>query len=481
MELLDERRRIPRIRLERKLPATAPYLTRAHATQVGLERDVEVRILPGGLAGGSSDRFFAELRDLTKLDHPGFLPVLGDMSVKGRPCYLVSLRDHETLAELVGKDDFDLEARCQAVRTLADAMDAAHAEAIPLGPVPPERIAWDPKGRRAYFLHHRAVPGDWSAERLRHTPLAGEVPERTSTRDDVFAWGLLAFWILTRGQHPYGAGPEDLRALRGIEPKVRHELARVIETALAWEPELRPASGLELRAVLDLDPRNLADVAEPADERVDIRKISSEVLELVEVIRESGEFDRPRRRSRRSDDALEDERALIGEGGSPEDWVDSAERYGMWPRFRRGRPGEASGWGFGRWVILALIAGVAGVAYRRSQVSSGSVQLPPAAASRKARPTTRKTRGPVDPRLRALLSRQGDVLREDFEGIYSKLQQLIIERELPDGENDGPRLMRLYLRFRRQPEAACRELQSWMDRLRAKARPSVGKNKPSGR
>ena len=466
MELLDERRRIPRIRLERKLPATAPYLTRAHATQVGLDRDVEVRILPGGLGEGASDRFFAELRDLTKLDHPGFLPVLGDMSVKGRPCYLVALRDHETLAELVGKDDFDLEARCQAVRTLADAIDAAHAEALALGPVPPERVAWDPAGRRAYFLHHRAVPEDWAAERLRHTPLAGEAPERTSTRDDVFAWGLLAFWLLTGGQQPYGAGPEDLRSLRGLQPKVRHELARVIETALAWEPELRPASGLELRAVLDLDRRNLADAPPPEESRVDIRKISSEVLDLVEVIRESGEFDRPRRRARRGD-ALEDERALIGEGGSPDDWVDSAERYGMWPRFRRGRPGEGGGWGLARWVLLALVAAVVGVAYRRSQVSTGSVRVPASApVTRKARPTTRRSQGSPDPRLTALLARQGDVLPEDFEGLYSKLQQLVVERELPNGENDGPRLMRLYTRFRRDQAGACKELQRWMDRLR---------------
>jgi hypothetical protein len=247
-------------------------------------------------------------------------------------------------------------------------------------------------------------------------------------------------------------------------PEVRHELARVIETALAWEPELRPASGLELRAVLDLDRRNLADVPEPADERVDIRKISSEVMDLVQVIRESGEFDRPRRRARRDAGALDDERALIGEGGSPDDWVDSAERYGMWPRFRRGRPGEGGGWGVARWVLLAVIAAVAGAAYRRSQVSTAARHVPGPPVERVVRPTTRRSQGPVDPRLTALLAIQGDVLPEDFEGIYSKLQQLVVERELPDGENDGPRLMRLYVKFRRQPEAA----QRWMDGLRKK-------------
>lgn len=469
MELLDERRRIPRIRLARKLPATAPYLTRAHATQVGLDRDVEVRILPGGLGEGASDRFFAELRDLTRLDHPGFLPVLGDMSVKGRPCYLVALRDHETLAELVDKDDLDLEARCQAVRTLADALDAAHAEAIPLGPVPPARIAWDPSGRRAYFLHHRAVPEDWQADWLRHTPLYGADPAEAGTRADVFAWGLVAFWLLTRGQHPYGAGPEDLRSLRGIEPRVRHELARVVETALAWDPDLRPASGVELRAVLDLDRRNLADEAAPAEKRVDIRKISSEVLDLVAVIRESGEFDRPRRRARREGGELGDARSLIGDGGAPEDWADSAERYGLGSRFRRGASGKG-GWGPARWVLVAALAAVLGAAYQRTRTTTASRSVP-APAPPRVRPTSRAGAGPADPRLVAILARQGDVLPEDFEGLYSKLQQLVVERQLPDGENDGPRLMRLYMRYRRDPEGGCRELQAWLGRLRGKVAP----------
>lgn len=277
-----------RYKLVEKLPERVRFLRSVLAVQQIMRREVELRVLPGGAPQESSEAFFAELRDLSRLDHPGFLPVHESLTLQGRAAYVVPHRNHPCLAQLVKRESFSLEARCEAVRSLAEALAAAHVAEIALGPVPPEQIAWDPDARVAYFVHHKITTLDWNRDWVRHTPLKGK-PEDHEDRDDVFWWGLLAFWVLSRGQHAYGAGPEDLRPLRGLEPGVATSLSNVIESCLAWERELRPEWGPELAGVLRAEPANLSR-GEPPPKAINLGLASRQVLGRLAELKASGQL-----------------------------------------------------------------------------------------------------------------------------------------------------------------------------------------------
>lgn len=458
----------PPYRLVAKRPQRVPYLRAAHAVQTALGRDVEMRILPGGSTQENSAAFFEELKDLVRLDHPGFHPVVGDLAIDGRPAYLVALREHPTLAELLADRDFTLDERCEAMRSLAGAYAAAHSAGLVLGPVPPARIAWDADAGVAYFLHHRALPEDWDSPWLAHTPLTPR-PAEPSPRDDVFLWGLMAFWLLTRGQHAYGAGPEDLRPLRGLERQVSPRLAMVVEASLAWDPQLRPQAGPELRAVLMEDRANVSADGPPPPDQVDIRQVSGEVLRRVDHLRSSGQVVlRPTREvpsfiDAGADAALRQDDGLVGEVISLKDWKPAAERHGL-ALTSPVAPAPRDGW----WRGVVAIVLLAGLAAGGAWTMRRRALAPPPAPSRAPAPATRLARpGHQDVGVQQVLSYKGEVFPDDFPGIFKKLQAVIVAEKLPPGKNDSRRLMAMWIRYRRDPKGASRELQDWLAELRA--------------
>jgi hypothetical protein len=456
----------PPYRLVAKRAQRVPYLRAAHAVQTALGRDVEMRILPGGSGPENSAAFFQELKDLVRLDHPGFHAVIGDLAIDGRPAYLVSLREHPTLAELLNDRDFTLDERCQAMRSLAGAYAAAHSAGIVLGPVPPARIAWDADAGTAYFLHHRALEADWDSPWLQHTPLQTR-PEEVTSRDDVFLWGLMAFWLLTRGQHAYGAGPEDLRPLRGLERQVSARLSMVVEASLAWDPALRPEAGPELRAVLMEDRANVAVDGPPVAASVDIRAVSGEILSRVSHLRSSGQImlrptrEEPAPENASADAALRQDDALVGEVISLKDWKPAAERHGL--ALTPPEPEAGSWWGkLAGLALVALLAGSGAWALRRH---TGAPAPAPSTA-----PTSGKTRldrpGHQDVGVQEVLSYKAEILPQDFPGVFKKLQAVIVAKKLPQGKNDTRRLMGMWIRYRRDPEGASKQLQEWLAELR---------------
>lgn len=333
----------PPFKLLERYEPRVPYCVAVRARHGGLDREVELRILPGGISKEIAALYFQELRDLSRLDHPAFLPVFSQLELKGRPAYLVPPRAGPTLPDLVQQPHFDIHQRAAAVRQLARVWARFHAEGRFLGPLPPGRMVWDFASERLTFLHHKVTDEDWQDERLRHTPLAGG-HDAYGSREDVFAWGLLAYWILTRGQHPYGAGPETLRTLRRIEPEVADGLASIVESALAWEPGLRPRDGIELAALLRDDRLDASDAPPPVSEMADIAQVSSKInRRLLELKRrgevaEEAEADRPRPSTTKQQEASRAAEEALGATATDDSWKQAAASEGLARAFQGAAP-----------------------------------------------------------------------------------------------------------------------------------------------
>ena len=480
MSQAPDARRPPRYRLVEKLPARVPYLRSARAFQSHLEREVELRVLRGGTSEADTALFFDEVRELAALDHRGFLPILGDLALEGRPCYVVPMRTHPSLAELVqaGDDEFSTEARGRAVRSLAAALSAMHLKQLILGPVRPELIAWNREDGGAYFVHHKPLPDDWKRGLLRHTPLE-ERPEDYGPADDVFYWGLLSFWLLSRGQHAYGAGPEDLRPIRRLAPEVAPNLAMVVEAALCWERGGRPQAGPELVSVLEMDPGNVADPDPGGESLLDMGRVSAEVRRKVELLRSSGKIPMPSQPAPDEgagdrDEELRNDDSLVGVAFDLGRLRDEARRHGLGTGGSSDdRAGGSRAWRLGVTVLVVAGVGLGAFLGRGGEAPPAPAASPSASAegpggTSRREPTRPPRVGHAPVELKELLAYRQDILPEDFEAIWRKLQALVVAEKLPQGLNDGRRLMRLYVRYRRQPAEACRELQEWIQAIRTK-------------
>lgn len=450
-----------------------PYARSARAAQPRLKREVEIRILRGGTPDELTHLFFDELKELGRIDHPSFLPVLNDMSLEGRPCYAVPLREHEDLGALVGREDFTLEDRGLAVRSLANAMAVLHAQEITMGPLPPELVAWDPEAGRVYLRHHKTVPEHWKRGLLQHTPLAAEeAAEQMDPRGDVFYWGVLSFWLLSRGQHPYGLGPGELRPLRGLVPELAASVASAVESACAWDPALRPASGLEICSVLQLDATNVVAGQERPAEKLDIHAVASRVLEKVEDLRTSGRIQAfrppPQRRAEADADAdamLRSDDSLVGVPADLAKLAAEARRRGLQPDEGPAPPDQIPRLGLVGLLLLGLTLGY--------YLSTGELPripwelLPSASSSPPAQGATpRPDPGPGPARVEDVLSHTGPVGGDEFERLWGKLRSLEEAGALPGGGDGKGRLAKLFMEFKANPTAACAHLEQWIEELR---------------
>lgn len=472
-----------RFRLIEKLPPRVPYLRAARAEQPSLKRQVEIRILRGGTPEDQVATFFEELQELANLDHRCFLPVLNDMSLEGRPCYTVPMREHPDVGSLVGREDFTLEDRCQAVRSLAGALHALHERDILLGPVPPELVAWDSGSDTAYLRHHKTVDEHWERGLLRHTPLEAEgARERHGPRDDVFYWGVLSFWLISRGQHAYGAGPEDLRPLRRLVPELAETLASVIEASCAWEPGLRPGDGSELLSVLQLDNTNIdaGGAREDTGDKVDIHAVSSRVLQKVDTLRSSGRMQaflpplkKPAVPTGDTDAMLRSDDSLVGLPKDLARLAAEARKRGLQPE-EPGQERSVSG-------QLALVLAVITVMVLGFTLAAGRPpweSAPPPAPTAPPKPTAAPQKPPpeatkassvlaLDPELQQLLGHQGDILEDDFQGLWRVARSLVEAKKLPDGFNDKRKLAQLVRAFRKDPKQGGQDFRAWIDQIRA--------------
>ncbi|HEX5273421.1 MAG TPA: serine/threonine-protein kinase, partial [Gemmataceae bacterium] len=248
------------------------------ARQCSLGRLVALKMLrPDEHVGADGlARFRAEAEALGRLRHPNIVQVYEVGEHQGRPYFSMELVDGPTLAAAVGGRPQDARAAARLVRTLAEAVQAAHECGIVHRDLKPGNVLLrEAQGLQSLGLGIPKITDFGLAKRLDRdagrtatgqvmgTPsyMAPEqaVAGRITPATDVYALGAIFYELLT-GRPPFQAANvlETLEMVRQREPvppsQVRPRLPRDLETVtlkcLRKEPARRYASAAELSADL---------------------------------------------------------------------------------------------------------------------------------------------------------------------------------------------------------------------------------------
>lgn len=497
-----------------KLPPRVGFSSRYKVLHRPMERHVEFRFPREG-DPEQGRRYLQELDELSRLDHPCFLPLLDKGTLKGRACYVVPFRQHRTIPQLVAAKEFFLGQAIACIRSLSTALAAAHEAGFLLGPISPRQVAWNDVAATAYFLHHRVGTPAYLRSEALELPLdiAPEVPP--TRQADLFHWGFFAYFLLSQGSLPYANGSRTLVPLSEACPYLPRSLAVAVEAALSRAPSERPESGIELGKVLQIEDANLPQIApEPppapggpplaASERFQALADGYEQLHL------STGYWLPKDFGQREEaPSLQEAPAPAEEEGPDLDLFqssrtgsvqslpprvpireDSGERE---PRDRRGPSGgteapESSGpraeppdapeaRGLPRAAapvagLLLLLVGLGTfLAPEAPETATASAPAPapsaPLLPSGELRPLpeAEARRFQQDPQIRELLLLRR-VPGRSFSRVFQRVESLLGQDRLPACLRDPERLQGIQTVYQEYPDQACRELLGFLDDLR---------------
>jgi serine/threonine-protein kinase len=236
------------------------------AVQVSLDREVALKFLAPALVSDDAarSRFMREARIAASLQHPHIVPI-HDVGVhEGHPYIAMEYVPGGTVATLLGKPVANHTA-LQIIRSMAGALDYAHAHGVVHRDVKPENILQRADGSylladfgiaraadRATILTCEGLmvgtPQYMSPEQLRGQDIDG--------RADLYSLGIVLFQLLT-GVLPYQANDGwALGMLHICEPIPRLPAAcarfqPLIDSVMAKERHARPVSGAELARAVD--------------------------------------------------------------------------------------------------------------------------------------------------------------------------------------------------------------------------------------
>ncbi|MBA3645768.1 MAG: protein kinase [Gemmatimonadaceae bacterium] len=245
------------------------------AKDKSLGRDVVVKALSPDLAAEVNfERFSREIRLAGRLQHPHIVPLLSAGESEGVPYYVMPFVDGESLRQKIQRSgELPLDEAVRLMRDVATALDYAHSHGIVHRDIKPENILLSggtgvvtdfgvAKAVSAATVHDGAA-GLTTAGVALGTP-SYMAPEQASAdpstdhRADIYAWGVVAYEMLT-GAAPFaGRATQAIIAAHIAEPVpdihragVPPRLARLIMRSLSKRPSDRPQSSREL--ILELD------------------------------------------------------------------------------------------------------------------------------------------------------------------------------------------------------------------------------------
>lgn len=246
-------------------------------------RQVALKVLNPFAAGQPKVRrlFRNEYQLLSRLRHPGIVPVYDAGEIDGQPYMAMALVQGPTLEEyLAGKSSLGETASVEIARQIALTLDYVHQQGIVHRDLKPGNILISRDGRALLFDFGAALnrnnPAPEDAEGIYGTP-AFVAPEQIANneeidgRADLYALGIILYRLVCGRKPFYGSRGEVLEAhLHETPPPpssfayVSPELEAVILKAIAKEPAARFQSGAEFAAALQ------AARLEPPPERVPI-------------------------------------------------------------------------------------------------------------------------------------------------------------------------------------------------------------------
>jgi len=267
------------------------------ARETALGRTVVVKVLPPELAAGvSTERFKREIALAARLQHPHIVPLLSAGEMDGVPYFTMPFVTGESLrARLARHGELPTSESLRLLREIASALAYAHQNGVVHRDIKPENVLLagggpldnagsgrlatamvadfgvakavalaagdDERGRDGRDAHHHVTSlGVALGTPAYMSPEQATADPNTDHRADLYAFGVLAYEILT-GQTPFGKrSPAELlaahvteppRPIADARPNLPPALAALVMRCLQKRPADRPQSAGEILQSLD--------------------------------------------------------------------------------------------------------------------------------------------------------------------------------------------------------------------------------------
>ena len=246
------------------------------ADEQRLGRKVVVKLLSPELAAAmSTTRFEREIRVAASLQQANIVPVLSAGDLDGLPYYIMPYVEGESLRVRLGRGPLPVSEAVGILRDVSRALAYAHERGVVHRDIKPDNVLLSGHtavvtdfGIAKAIAAAAAAPSGATLTQLGTaigTP-AYMAPEQaagdpdTDHRADIYAFGCMAYELLTGNAPFHGLAPHKLlvahmsetpKALAELRPDCPPALAALVMQCLAKEPAARPASATELLARLD--------------------------------------------------------------------------------------------------------------------------------------------------------------------------------------------------------------------------------------
>lgn len=239
------------------------------ATQVELNRQVVVKVLPPELTSATSQaRFKREIEITVKLQHPNIIPIL-TAGAFGDLLYYISLFiAGESLRERLARDGkLPLDEVQRILREAGGAVAYAHARGVVHRDIKPGNILMhEGHAVLADFGIARALVATGAEPHLTATGFQPGTPAYmppempTSEQADIYALGVVGYEMLTGELPPRAVTAKDIIEKRGKvagdSPALLRQLATAITSALEIMPEERFSTTQEFTTALAVPSRS---------------------------------------------------------------------------------------------------------------------------------------------------------------------------------------------------------------------------------
>jgi serine/threonine-protein kinase len=246
------------------------------ATEASLGRAVVVKVLPPETAAGvSTERFKREISVAARLQHPHIVPLLSAGEMEGVPYFTMPFIRGESLrVRLARRGELPVNEAVRVLREIASALAYAHANGVVHRDIKPDNVLFsDDVAMVTDFGVAKALSASTNGDGGGMTSLGVALgtpaymsPEQatadpsTDHRADIYAFGVLAYEMLT-GQPPFvGRNPSQLLAAQVQDlpepvgrrrPSLPPALAALVMRCLEKRPADRPQTASEIVHALD--------------------------------------------------------------------------------------------------------------------------------------------------------------------------------------------------------------------------------------
>ena len=246
------------------------------ATDCTLSRQVVVKVLPSDMAGQVSiERFKREIALAARLQHPHIVPLLTSGDAGGLPYFTMPLVEGESLrVRLARHGELPLAEAVRLLREIASALAYAHEHGIVHRDIKPDNVLLsggsamitDFGVAKALSASSNGDAGSMTSMGVALGTPAYMAPEQASAdpavdhRADIYAFGVLAYELLT-GQPPFvGRSPQGLLAAHVTEApdhvtkrraSIPPALGALVMRCLEKRASERPQTATEIVHALD--------------------------------------------------------------------------------------------------------------------------------------------------------------------------------------------------------------------------------------